>query len=157
MKREALVLTMLFAVGVSGIAVGQSAPEPAAASTATTVPRLDIVWDCGKCKHNDKVIPLIEQAYAAAAAKNARTLSETETAEVAIIDMRQRPPGVRVAFGFMAGKDRLGVRIRYRGNEYAVSASSANAIAGQNHLSKSVGQRTYAKLTAPYASAKPRK
>lgn len=131
----------------------QEAPDAAVAETssapldsALVLPKLNITWDCGDCEHNDKVPPLIEQAYIAEAKKHSLAISETEIAEVAITDIRQRPPGVRIMFGIMAGKDRLGVRIRYLDQEHVVSHTSANAIMGLNHLSESVGKKMYAEL-----------
>lgn len=128
--------------------VDASVAEPAPAASVYQVPRLVITWDCGDCEHNDKVIPLIEQAYAAEAEKNSFSLSETEVAEAAITDIRQRPPGARVMFGIMAGKDRLTMRIRYQGQEVSVSDTSANAIQGMNNLSADVGKRAYAEMAA---------
>lgn len=134
-------------------ASSQESPDAAVAETysapldsALVLPKLNITWDCGDCEHNDKVPPLIEQAYIAEAKKHSLAISETEIAEVAITDIRQRPPGVRIMFGIMAGKDRLGVRIRYLDQEHMVSHTSANAIMGLNHLSESVGQKTYVEL-----------
>lgn len=158
MKKDALCITLLLAFGVMHPVLAQVAPEPAPAANASaaapepaqawpTVPKLNITWDCGDCERNDKVVPLIERAYAAEARKNSLAVSETDVAEVAITDIRQRPPGVRVMFGFMAGKDRLGLRIRYLRQEYAVSDTSANAIMGLNYLSESVGKRAYAELS----------
>src|SRR5688572_2881591 len=128
-------------------AVPVSSPA-APAVVLPTVPKLKIAWDCGECKHNDKVVALIEEAYAEEARKNAFAVSETDVAEVAIIDIRQRPPGARVMLGIMAGKDRLGLRINYLGQEYKVSDYSANAVLGLNHLSASVGKQAYAQLAA---------
>ena len=48
------------------------------------LPKLNITWDCGDCEHNDKVPPLIEQAYIAEAKKHSFAISETEIAEVSI-------------------------------------------------------------------------
>jgi len=124
----------------------EAAAAPVAVAT-TTVPKLKITWDCGECEHNDAVPPLIEQAYAAEAQKHALTVSETDVAEVTITDIRQRPPGVRVMFGFMAGKDRLGLHIQYAGHAYDVSDTSANAVMGLNHLSASVGKQAYEQLS----------
>lgn len=145
---------VLLAFGPAVPALAQETTEPAPAAPvdmapapSKTVPKLAIAWDCGECVHNDKVIPLIEAAYAAEAAKNGAAVSETETAEAAITDIRQRPPGVRVMFGIMSGKDRLGLRIRHAGKEYAVSETSANAVMGLNHLSESVGKKAYAELS----------
>jgi hypothetical protein len=155
-KKNILYVTFLLAVAAIRPALAQVTPEPTttadtsavvSAAELPTVPKLNITWDCGDCEHNDKVVPLIEQAYAAEAKKNSFAVSETDIAEVAITDIRQRPPGVRVMFGFMAGKDRLGLRIRYLGQEHTVSDTSANAVMGLNHLSESVGKRTYAELS----------
>lgn len=126
----------------------EAAAQAAQAIASRSVPKLNVTWDCGECEHNERVLPLIEQAYAAEAQKNSFVISETDVAEVAITDIRQRPPGVRVMFGVMAGKDRLGLRIRHNGVEYTVSDTSANAIMGLNYLSQSVGKRAFAQLSA---------
>lgn len=137
---------------VCASAFAQDAPQPpaspAAASAQATVPKLHIVWDCGECEHNDKVPPLIEQAYVEEARKHSATVSETEVAEAAITDIRQRPPGVRVMFGVMAGRDRLALRIRYRDQDHEVKDTSSNIIQGLNSLSASVGRKAYAQLSA---------
>ncbi|MCG7956944.1 MAG: hypothetical protein JAY91_15590 [Candidatus Thiodiazotropha endolucinida] len=113
---------------------------------AGSLPKLDITWNCGACTHNAKVIPLIRQAYRAEAQSGGRTISTTETAQVEIIDFRQRNPGTRVMLGIMAGKDRLGLRITYKALEYYTSDTSANAIQGMNHLCAAVGAETYQQL-----------
>lgn len=141
---SSFVVVPAFAQG----AAEPSASPPAAASAQATVPKLHIVWDCGECEHNDKVPPLIEQAYAEEAQKHSATVSETEIAEVAITDIRQRPPGVRVMFGVMAGRDRLALRIRYRDRDHEVKDTSSNIIQGLNSLSASVGRKAYAQLSA---------
>jgi len=122
------------------------AATPAPVAATKTLPKLAITWDCGECEHNDKVPGLIEEAYAKEAKERGYTVSDTETADAAIIDIRQRPPGVRVMFGFMAGKDRLGLRLRYQGHEYTVSDYEANALLGMNHLSASVAKRAVVRL-----------
>lgn len=123
-----------------------SASPPAAASAPASVPKLHIVWDCGECEHNDKVPPLIEQAYAEEAQKHSVKVSETEVAEATITDIRQRPPGVRVMFGVMAGRDRLALRIVYRDRDHEVKDTSSNIIQGLNSLSESVGRKAFARL-----------
>jgi hypothetical protein len=117
-------------------------PALARALPPNTVPRLNIVWNCDGCEQNGKVIPLLLQAYKEAAAKQKRTVSDAETADVFIVDFRQRQPGIRAMFGIMAGKDRLGVRIRFRGVVLEASDYSANAWMGMDHLCKTVGKRT---------------
>ncbi|MGO1001148.1 hypothetical protein [Lysobacter sp. CA196] len=123
-----------------------AAAEAAAAASYPSVPKLNIRWDCGECEHNDKVPPLIEQAYAEQAAEHWMSVSKTDVAEVAIVDIRQRPPGVRVMFGVMAGRDRLGLRVRHGGKEFEVSDTSANIVMGLNHLSASVGESVFKEL-----------
>ena len=119
-----------------------------ASATATrklppnAVPGLNIVWNCDDCVRNDKVIPLILQSYREAATKQGKTVSDAETADVFIVDFRQRKPGMRAAFGIMAGKDRLGVKIRFRGRILEASDYSANAWFGMNSLCESVAKGT---------------
>jgi hypothetical protein len=122
----------------AGAPVKTEAAVPA--QTLPMVPKLSISWACGECEKNEKVPPLIEAAYAAEAKKHAMAVSDTDVAEVTITDIRQRPPGIRVAFGIFAGKDRLGLRIRYKDQEYTVSDYSANVMQGLNHLCESVGK-----------------
>lgn len=151
----ALLLCSIFAAPASAQeAVEQPATaesKPVQVAASATVPKLNIVWGCPDCEHNDKVPPLIEQAYAEEAKKHSFAVSETDTAEAVITDIRQRPPGVRVMFGIMAGRDRLALRIRYQGKEVDVSDKSSNAIQGLNSLSASVGRQAYAELAGKAA------
>lgn len=126
---------------------GTPAPEKPKADSANTVPKLKMVWECADCTVNEKVIPLIEKNYAEEAVKKGKTVSETDIADVAIIDFRQRPPGVRVMFGFMAGKDRLALRVRYKGNEFKVDDSSVTAITGMNAICANVAEKLYTEFT----------
>jgi len=97
-------------------------------------------WDCGDCTKNEKVLPLIEQTYTERATGQGYSVGDGETAELVITDYRQRPPGVRVMFGIMAGKDRLGTRLTFRGKDYVVKDYSANAFQGMNSLCEAVAQ-----------------
>jgi hypothetical protein len=128
----------------------ESAETVAAAPGSTlppnTVPRLRIVWNCGDCERNDKVIPLILQSYREAASRQGRTVSDAETAEAWIVDFRQRNPANRSLFGIMGGKDRLGLKIRFRGRVYDASDYSANAVFGMNHLCETVGKETFSQI-----------
>jgi hypothetical protein len=122
---------------------GVSAPATSARSLPpNTVPRLNIVWNCDNCERNDKVIPLLLQSYREEASKQGRTVSDAETADVFIVDFRQRNPNKRAWLGIMAGKDRLGVKIRFRGQILEANDYSANAWMGMNHLCETVGKKT---------------
>lgn len=126
--------------------------EPDAAAKATLapgqLPKLVLRWDCGKCEKNDKVLPLIEQSYAAQAAAAGYTISDAETAEVAITEYRQRAPGMRVMLGFMAGKDVLTTRLTFRGTDVVAKDYSANALQGMNSLCAAVSKKVTAQLVA---------
>lgn len=121
---------------------------PSSGTTEKTVPKLNIVWNCGDCTQNEKVIPLIEDTYRSEAAKDGKVISETESADVAIVTYRQRPPGRRVMMGVFAGKDTLELKINYKGNESSASDYSANVLQGMNHLCESVGKRAYKNISA---------
>jgi hypothetical protein len=137
------------------VASATAAAAPAAAATKGQLPKLVIKWQCKEaCTANDKVPPLIEEAYAKAATGGGYTLSDSETAEVTIVDFRQRPPGVRLGLGIFAGKDRLGVSISYRGKEMTASDYSANTVQGMNSLSASVGKKSYQALAAQVSGSK---
>ena len=123
------------------LALASTAFAQETAAAANTVPKLNIVWDCGKCEVNEKVIPLIEDFYRAEAAKRGLTVSDTETVDAKIHDFRQRPPGVRVMAGIMAGKDRLGLTLNYKSEEIVVKDYSANAMQGMNALCESVAKQ----------------
>jgi hypothetical protein len=136
---------------------GATPPEPAAETVTAEpgaklapgqLPKLVLRWDCGKCEQNAKVLPLIEQDYAAAAAAAGYTISDAETADVAITEYRQRAPGMRVMFGFMAGKDVLTTRVTFRGTEVVAKDYTANALQGMNSLCEAVAKKVTAQLTA---------
>ncbi|MES1986770.1 MAG: hypothetical protein V4440_01850 [Pseudomonadota bacterium] len=107
------------------------------------VPNLMIIWDCGNCVQNDKVIPLIEEEYKNIAIAKGYTVAVSETAEVVITAYRQRNPGMRVMFGVFAGKDTLATRITFRDKNFFAKDYAANAIAGMNSLCASVTQKIF--------------
>ena len=121
---------------------------PHAALAPKQLPKLVLRWDCGKCEQNAKVLPLIEQGYAAEAAAAGYTISDSETAELAITEYRQRAPGMRVMLGFMAGKDVLNTRVTFRGNELVAKDYSANAFQGMNSLCNAVAKKVSGQLIA---------
>ncbi len=130
--------------------------KPAAASTvglaAHQVPRVVLRWDCGDCETNEKVFPQIEKAYASNAAAKGFSVSDAETAEIVVVKYRQRPPGVRVMFGFMAGKDILETRVTFRGADFLAGDYSANAFHGMDSLCDAVAQMAFDKLLASLQS-----
>jgi len=139
----------VFADAAPSAESGESAPAtPARALAYNTVPRLNIVWDCGDCAHNDKVIPLILESYREAAAKQGRTVSDAETADVWIVDFRQRNPGVRSMFGIFSGKDRLRLKVRFRREILEVSDSAAGAWFGMNSVCEGVAKKTLKQIRA---------
>jgi hypothetical protein len=110
------------------------------------VPKLNIVWNCGECIKNEKVIPLIEKAYKDEALTRGENVLETDVAEVQIIEFNQRNPGLRAFLGALSGKDRLGLKIDYKGKEYIVRNYSANGWKGINFLCEFIAKETYWKL-----------
>lgn len=116
------------------------------AATGQTVPALSVRWACGDCEINEKAALLLVKSYMDEATANGYTVSDKEVAEVEITDYRQRPPGVRVMFGVMAGKDRLGATINYRGKVATASDYSANAWYGMNSLCEAVAKQSYARI-----------
>lgn len=111
--------------------------------TQNQVPKLVLRWDCGNCVQNEKVIPLIEETYATIASAKGYSVSESEVAEVVITEYRQRKPGLRVMFGFLAGKDILATRITFRGKYFLADDYSANALSGMNSLCATVSQKMF--------------
>jgi len=128
-----------------------AAPAAALAAAATKVqlPKLVIKWQCKEaCTANDKVPPLIEEAYAKAATAHGYEVSGSDVAEVTIVEYRQRPPAARLTLGIFAGKDRLGVHIAYRGKEADAADSAGNIAQGMNSMSASVGKQSYERIVA---------
>lgn len=148
---------------VAAHAETQPAPastEPAAAvaasaapAAASKMPRLEIKWGCGECTVNEKVIPLLEESYFKQVTDEGKSLAHDDVAEVVISEFKQRPPGMRVMFGAFAGKDILGVQIKYKGKDYAVEDYMANAWQGMNALCESVAQLSYKKLAEAMSPA----
>jgi hypothetical protein len=128
-------------------------PSPVQATLADhQVPKISLRWDCGECKHNEKVFPLLTENYRDEAIAKGYSVSETETAEVAITQFRQRPPGLRVMFGAFAGRDKLSTRITFRGKEYVVEDYEANAFIGMNGLCLSIAQKAFKQISAAVES-----
>ena len=147
--------------GLLSLPAHATPPEPVAdaATPATStasggalaprqLPKLVLRWDCGKCEQNAKVLPLIEQGYEAEAAAAGYAITDTETAELAITEYRQRPPGMRVMFGMMAGKDALTTRVTFRGNTLVAKDYSLNVFQGMNSLCHAVAKKVSGQLMA---------
>lgn len=157
MNLQALLLALALGAHAPWVFAQTETQPPAAAASEVVasqskLPRLRVAWDCGDCVRNEKVAPLLEQAYGEAARKDGRALSDAEdaaaeTVEVTIVDYRQRPPAARVMLGFLAGKDRLGVKLRFRGKELQTSDYSANSMLGMNALCEAVGKQSYELLS----------
>jgi hypothetical protein len=131
------------------VASAAAPAAPAAAATKGQLPKLAIKWQCKEaCTTNDKVPPLIEEAYAKAARAHGYEVSDSDAAEVTIVEYRQRPPTARVMLGIFAGKDRLGVHIVYRGKEADAADSAGNIAQGMNSMSASVGKQSYERIVA---------
>lgn len=131
-----------------------AAPEAAShgALAPGQLPKLVVRWECGKCEQNPKVLPLIEQGYAAEAAAAGYTISDSETAELAITEYRQRPAGMRVMFGMMAGKDVLTTRVTFRGNALVAKDYSLNVFQGMNSLCSAVSKKVTGQLLSSLKS-----
>jgi hypothetical protein len=161
LKAAAVSLALVLSLPAIAQQPAEPAPStaPAADDTASplpadAVPKLNIRWDCGGCKVNDKVIPLLVEDYRLEAAKHKKTVSDTHSVEARIHDFRQRNPGNRVMFGVMAGKDRLGLTLSYNDRELRVSDYSANAFEGMNALCESVAKKAYAAIAGPAKTKK---
>lgn len=113
-----------------------------------TVPGLAIAWDCGDCGQNALIVPLIKQDYANAAAARSLKVSTEKYVTARIVDFRQRPPGVRVMFGVMSGKDRLRLEIKHGDQVITVGDTAATAIHGQNSLCENVAKEALEKMVA---------
>jgi hypothetical protein len=133
---------------VAPAAVESAPAEQPAVTPPNTVPKLNITWDCGGCEINEKVPPLVDEAFRAEAHKRGFSISETESVNARIFQFRQRPPGLRIAFGMMSGKDRLGLRIDFKGQVIEVANYWANAWQGQNSLTEIIGKEIFAKISA---------
>jgi hypothetical protein len=122
------------------------AAAPTGTLPANSVPALNIVWECDGCARNDKIIPLLLQAYRQEASNKGRTVSNAETADVFITEFRQRDPNKRAWLGIMAGKDILGVKIRFRGQILEARDYFAGSWFGMNALCENVGEKTYKQI-----------
>ena len=133
---------------VQPVAAAEATPPKASTTSlaARQVPRLTLRWDCGDCEPNDKVFPLVEQTYASNATAKGYAVSEAETAEIVVTKYRQRPPAVRVMFGFMAGKDILEARVSFRGTDFTAGDYSANSMHGMNSLCETLAEQTLDKV-----------
>jgi hypothetical protein len=133
------------AVATDAPSADASAAKPSLADHQ--LPKLVLSWNCGPCEPNPKVLPLIEQEYTSHAAAAGFTISDSETAEVVITEYHQRPPGARVSFGVLAGKDVLGTRVTFRQKAFVVRDYYANAWHGMNGLCAVVSKKIVAQLT----------
>ncbi len=124
-------------------AVASASAPLGATAVAAGVPALEIEWSCGDCKPNDKVPPLIESAYAAAAGAGHVGVADGDKVHVTITEFRQRNPALRSLFGIMAGKDAMTVKLSWHGKQATAREYEANAFHGMNAIAESVGKQSF--------------
>ena len=122
--------------------VQNSVPATAGVLAEHELPKLLVVWDCGKCVPNDKVPPLIEKEYADYASAHGYTVSQSETASMVISQYHQRPPAARAMLGAFAGRDTLTTNVVFRDDKFVATDYNANAWFGMNDLCRSVAQKS---------------
>lgn len=110
------------------------------------VPSLAIDWQCGDCFKNPRVATLILAGYTRQAYQQGYTVSNAETATVTIVDISKRPVAARIAFGRLSGKDRLGAKINFRGQNFDVESESMKGYSGIDSVSQQLGQRAFTQL-----------
>ena len=56
---------LMLSVALFGLSANLAVAQQTEVLPSDAVPRLNIVWDCGSCQPNEKVPPLVEQAFQA--------------------------------------------------------------------------------------------
>jgi len=126
----------------AGASASSVAPAVATAPDGG-VPALEIEWNCGDCKPNEKVPPLIQSAYSAAAGAQHVGVVDGDKVHVSITEFRQRNPALRSLFGVMAGKDSMAVTLTWHGKQATAREYEANAFHGMNAIAESVGKQAF--------------
>lgn len=137
--------------GSSQAAAGPAQPtastaQPAARTAVVEVPQLKVVTACGDCTVHETVPDLIRKGYANAADKAGIKVSAQSEATVSITGYTQRPPGLRVTFGALAGKDEIKATVSYQGKTFEVEDYFRNAWQGMNALSENIGEMVFEKI-----------
>ena len=95
---------------------------------------LTVVTDCGDCKVDDVIIQLLKDTYIKKASATALPLTYT------IKEYQSRTTGARIAFGALAGKDKIKGTAIYEGGSKEVGDSAITIVCGTECVAKNVGE-----------------
>lgn len=118
-----------------------------AAYADTSLPKLEIVADCGECVINDNVRAEIEKAYVDQAQKGGLQINQKDKANLRITEYLERSSGARIMFGMLAGKDLIKASLSYKDAKHEVEDTARSALNGIGAVASEVGKQAYVKLS----------
>lgn len=145
MQKQAKVYPVIKSIAIGALLV--LSVQGTAHAEIASLPKLNIVTDCGECAVGDNVKADIEKAYAEQAQKAGLPINTEETAQFRITEYAERSGSARILFGRMAGKDRIKANLNYKDVQHEVEDTARSAMNGIGAVAAEVGKQTYAKLS----------
>lgn len=95
---------------------------------------LTVITDCGACKVDDAIVQLLKDTYNKKVSVTALPVIYT------IKEYRSRPTGARIAFGALAGKDKIQGTATFEGGSKEVGDSAITIVCGTECVAYNVGE-----------------
>jgi hypothetical protein len=139
---SALFSLNTFADGVIGSQPILAPPVIDFVSTGTTLPMLDMQFNCGACEQNAKIKALVEGSYLDQAELENATINETVKTTLSVTHYHARGKA-RFFIGALAGADNITGSVNCNGIDVKVSDTAISAINGIESVARTVGKDAY--------------
>lgn len=141
-----LITTMLsanaFAEGMIGAQPTVAAPIIEAVPVGTVLPMLELQFNCGTCKQDNKIKALVEGAYLDQAELEKAGVDEANKSVMNVTHFRSRGKA-RFFIGLLAGTDNITGTVNCNGIDKPVSDTAISAINGIESVARNVGKAAY--------------
>jgi hypothetical protein len=143
-----LLLAALFSIGLQAQAASLGQPqvptqlEVVTVPEGTTIPMIDIIFECADCKPDPKMKALIYGAYVDQAELEKAAIDYKVLATLKITKFTSRGKA-RFFLGALAGRDHILGSLECGGNHIEVSDTAVSAVNGIESVALSVGKDAY--------------
>jgi hypothetical protein len=143
-----LIFAALFSIGLQAQAASLGQPqvttqlEVVTVPEGTTIPMLDIVFDCGDCKPDPKMKALIYGSYIDEAELEKAAIDYKVLATLKITKFTSRGKA-RFFLGALAGRDHILGSLECNGKPIEISDTAISAVNGIESVALNVGKDAY--------------
>jgi hypothetical protein len=145
-KKTVLLISALFSFNAFADNLGQpqvpTAPVINFVPAGTVIPMLNMKFDCGDCKVDNKIKALVEGSYLDQLELEKAKADDVNLVTYTVTKYRKRG-GARFFLGALAGVDNITGSIECKGEKKEISDTAISAVNGIEAVARNVGKDAY--------------